>query len=191
MKKILPIMLIFYIFSIPSYGQVTGILPLNSVDLPNGAYVKDLGVQLPYYEGKWVGVLNDKKYTFEFVKFSQHLSQYELGGDYYYMDDLMGKFKVEDLSTGTVLYDNLSAVNYDDYNIFLASLRIEASFGYLDTINCLNSAGFYLSKLPANPDQLRYNNFALNEYLAFNCPFATQAEIPMFLPTSDLILTKM
>ena len=36
-----------------------------------------------------------------------------------------------------------------------------------------------------------YNNFALNEYLAFNCPFATQAEIPMFLPTSDLILTKM
>lgn len=191
MKKIQALLLIFYILSIPSYGQVTGILPLNSFDLPNGAYVKDLGNQLTYYEGKWVGSLNNKKYTFEFVKFPQHLSQYEVGGDYYYMDNLMGKFKVEDLSTGTVLYDNLSAINYDDYNIFLSSLRNGASFGYLDSINCLNSAGFYLFKVSGSPNQLSYKNFALDDYIEYNCPYATQAEIPMFLPTSDLILTKL
>ncbi len=190
MKKTIKILSLFLLFTINCNCQVTTIVPYNSYDYPNGAYIKDLDNELPFYVDTWVGILDNKKYTFEFIKFTQHLSQYESGGPYHYIDALRGKFKVEDLTTGTVLYDNLSATAYEDYNIDLSSLIIGASFFYLDKNNCFNSAKFFLLKVAGNPNQLRYEHFRLTDYIDNDCPYTNQADIPMFLPTGDLILTR-
>lgn len=190
MKKTIKILSLFLLFTINCNCQVTTIVPYNSYDNPNGAYVKDLDNELPFYVDTWVGILDNKKYTFEFVKFTQHLSQYESGGPYHYRDELMGKFKVEDLTTGTVLYDNLSATAYEDYNIDLSSLIIGASFFYLDNDNCFNSAKFFLLKVVGNPNQLRYEHFRLTDFIPYECSYENQEDIPMFLPKGDLILTR-
>lgn len=185
-------LIIFLIFKTNCSSQVTEIVPLRSLasEHDNGVYLKDIDNELTFYEGTWVGTLNDKKYTFEFVKFTQHLSQYEVGGDYYYRDDLMGKFKVEDLITNNVIYNDLSIITYEDFKIFLTSLRVGAYFSYVDKVNCFNSADFFLFKVSGNPNQLRYENFSLNFYSNYNCQYTNQEDIPLFLPMSDLILTR-
>jgi len=187
MKKTFKILSLFLLFSINVNCQVTTVIPLDQYDYPNGAYKKDLNNELPFYVDTWEGVLNNKKYTFEFVKFTQHLTQYDTGY-YHYADELMGKFKVVDLTTGITLYDNLAATSYEDYNIFL--LTLNGSFMYMDNNHCFNSAEFYLFKIPGNPNQLNYNQFSLTGFTNFDCPYQNQADIPMFLPTGDLILTR-
>ena len=192
MKKTIKILSLFLLFTINCNCQVTSIVPLASLSFehPSGVYMKDLDNELPFYVDTWEGILDNKKYTFEFVKFAQHLSQYEPGGAYYYMDDLMGKFKVEDLTTGTILYNSMSTTVYEDYIIYLNTLQIGASFSYSDKNNCFNNAKFYLLKVAGNPNQLRYEHFRLTDYIDNDCPYANQADIPMFLPTGDLILTR-
>jgi len=190
MKKIFKLASLLF-FTINVNCQVTSIVPLRSrsFEHPNGVYIKDLDNELLFYVDTWEGVLNNKKYTFEFVKFTQHLTQYDTGY-YHYRDVLKGKFKVVDLSTGITLYDNLAATAYEDYNIFLASLRSGGSFSYMDVQNCYNSADFQLYKVTGNPNQLYYNQFSLTDFTNFDCPYQNQADIPMFLPTGDLILTR-
>lgn len=190
MKKTIKILSLFLLFTINCNCQVTTIVPRSEYDYPNGAYLKDLDNELPFYVDTWVGILDNKKYTFEFVKFTQHLSQYEPGGPYHYKDKLRGKFKVEDLTTGSVLYNDLYITDYHDYKLNLLSLRIGASFSYTDNNNCFNSADFYLLKVVGNPNQLRYEHFRLTEFNSYDCPYENQADIPMFLPTGDLILTR-
>jgi len=104
---------------------------------------------------------------------------------------LKGKFKVVDLATGITLYDNLAATDYEDYTIFLTSLQSGGSFSYVDAQNCYNTADFQLYKVSGNPNQLHYNQFRLISYAYFfDCPYENQEDIPMFLPTGDLILTR-
>lgn len=189
MKKIFNITTLLFIFSINCNCQVTTTMPFETYDYPNGAYLKDLENKLPFYVGTWEGILNNKKYTFEFVKFTQHLSQSSTEY-YHYEDELMGKFRVIDLATGTTLYDNLAATDYDDYNIFLTTLKAGGSFTYLDSEHCFNSARFELFKVVGNPNQLRYNQFRSTTYHYSDCPYQSKADIPMFLPTGDLILTR-
>lgn len=192
MKNTIKILSLFLLFTINCNCQVTSIVPLESLssEHPNGVYLKDLNDELPFYVDTWVGILNNKKYTFEFVKFTQHLSRYEPDGDYHYCDRLKGKFKVEDLSTGSILYNDLSITDYYDYKLNLLSLRIGASFSYIDKENCFNSAKFFLLKVAGNSNQLRYKHFRPTDYINIDCPYANQGDIPMFLPTGDLILTR-
>ncbi|MFC4739830.1 hypothetical protein ACFO3U_07475 [Flavobacterium ponti] len=56
----------------------------------------------------WKGTINNKEYTFQFVKLHQNLTTVS-NGDYYYEDVLKAKFKVVDLSLNVILYDNLNA----------------------------------------------------------------------------------
>ena len=190
MKNTIKILSLFLLFSINCNCQVTTIVARSEYDYPNGAYLKDLNDELPFYVDTWVGILNNKKYTFEFVKFTQHLSQSEPGGTYHYKDKLRGKFKVEDLTTGSILYNDLSITDYYDYKLNLLSLRIGASFSYIDKENCFNSAKFFLLKVAGNSNQLRYKHFRPTDYINIDCPYANQGDIPMFLPTGDLILTR-
>lgn len=190
MKKTIKILSLILLFTINCNCQVTTIVPRSEYDFPNGAYLKDLDNELPFYVDTWVGFQDNKKYTFEFVKFTQQLSQYEPGGDYNYRDELVGKFKVENIVTGDVLYNNIPTIAFEDYKIFLTSLRTSASFSYVDKVNCFNSADFFLVKVIGNPNQLKYEHFTLTEFMVDGCPYTNQADIPMFLPTGDLILTR-
>ncbi|GAA4775922.1 MULTISPECIES: DUF6705 family protein [Flavobacterium] len=110
-----------YLLIITAISCKSQIAPLNGLtfEYPNGTYFKDLNNELDYYVGRWEGTLNNKKYTFEFVKFTHHLSSYDgtTNGSYYYKDIVKVKLKVLDLQSNQILYDNLNAINYDDYLI--------------------------------------------------------------------------
>ncbi|MDT0294490.1 hypothetical protein ACFQ3R_12000 [Mesonia ostreae] len=190
MKNI--IKLILFLFTVNVSCQVTNIVPLNTVYYSDGAYLKDLNNELSLLEGTWEGTLNNKKYIFQFTVFYQHL---ETGADgsYEYEDKLSGKFKVIDLGTNQVLYDNLNASNYEDYGILnFIILGNEFMMGFFDTPNnCYNQADFSIIKDPNNLNQITYKSFEMGDYGGLTpCNYNTQEDIPMFLPTQELILTK-
>lgn len=171
--------------------QVTTTVPLNTYDYPNGAYLKDLNNELPFWEGIWEGVADNKKYIFEFTLFRQHLDSY-IGG-YHYTDIIKGKFKVIDLNTNQVLFNNLQVTNYEDYPISgLVIKGREFFFGFYDNeINCFNSVLFTLTKDPTNQTQINYTDFRFNGYGGpADCNYQNQSDIPMFLPRVNLVLTK-
>lgn len=195
MKYTLKYILILTVLSCKS--QVTSIAPLNglSFENPNGTYFKDLNNELDYYVGKWEGILNNKKYIFEFVKFTQHLRSYDgtTNGRYHYEDELKGKLKVVDLQTNQVLYDNLNATNYDDYLILgLAKKNGMFSFRYRGKPeHCYLLAEFHLRRINGQPNQLTYCYFTLQSYRDNECfNYQNIYDIPIFLPKADLILTK-
>ena len=190
MKNILKLVVCLLITHHAS-SQVTTIVPLSSYDFPNGSYVKDLNDELMYWEGTWEGIVNNKKYTFMFTKFLQHLR-----GDsnnYHYRDEIAGKYKVLDLTTNQVLYDNLAATNYDDYSILGLAIRNgDFSFWFQDVASkCYNSVKFNLHKINGQPNQVKYCNFRFSEYHYYDCTnYPDQTSIPMFLPQVNVILTK-
>lgn len=191
MKKII---LIFVItFSISCKSQVTQIVPLNSLRQDygqNGVYFKDINNTLNNYEGTWEGVVNNKKYTFQLVKFTQ---QQHGTTNYYYEDEIKIKYRVIDLLNNQTLYDNLSAINYDDYYILGLSITYNSfMFWFQDNINlCYNSGKFVLQKMTGQPLQLKYCYFKYDYYENENCPnYTSQEQIPMFLPKQELVLTK-
>lgn len=171
--------------------QVTTTLPMSSYDYPNGAYLKDLNNELSYWEGTWEGTINNKKYTFVFTKFIQHLTGET--NDYYYQDEIRGKYKVLDLATNQILYDNLSVNNYNDYSILGLVIRDgDFTFWFQDVESkCYNSVQFHLQKINGQPNQVKYCYFRFLDYQNWDCTnYSNQTSIPMFLPQEELIFIK-
>lgn len=190
MKKTIITLLIAF-NSILACSQITTTVPLNTYNYQNGAYLKDLNNELSFLVGTWEGIVDNKRYIFEFTLFTQHLTSYN--GGYHYTDIIKGKLKVVDLNTNQILFNNLSVTNYNDYQI--SSLIIKGRslhFGFYDNENnCFNSALFTLVKDPTNSTQINYTNFRLNSYGGpADCIYENQSDIPMFLPRVDLVLTK-
>ncbi|UOX35117.1 hypothetical protein LXD69_06285 [Flavobacterium sediminilitoris] len=181
----------FLLFTIQVSCQVTQIKPLNYTDIEsNGDYLKDLDGILPFWVGTWKGTVNNREYTFQFTKFTQHLTTFS-SGRYFYLDELKAKFKVVDLSTNQVLYDDLNVTEFSDYKIrYLSNLYEEYTFHFRDTeSNCNNQARFTLIKSVDNPNQIAYKDFKYDENI-YECPYETQADIPMFLPKTNLVLIR-
>jgi hypothetical protein len=188
--------IVFFIFIFTTNVNcqtVTTIVPYRTLEYPNGAYLKDLDNEFPFWLGTWEGIANNKKYTFTFVLFQQQLMTFP-SGEYQFRDNLVGKLKVTDLSTNLVIYNESSFTSFDDYLIFGHVIHgREFHFGFTDTENhCNNSADFTLVKYNDNPNQILYKNFRYGEYFTFDgpCPYTNQGVIPMFLPKVDLFLTR-
>lgn len=195
MKKILKIAFSLF-FAINTYSQVTVILPLSSFDDTNGAYYKDLDNELLTYEGTWEGVLNNKKYTFVFQKFTQQLrSFYPFSDSYAYHDELKGKFKVTDITTNTIIYSSLNAINYDEFPIFgiVKPYHNRFQFIFTDTDeNCSNTLEFYLENIQNQTNQLKYSYFNYDGWWNKDCTtYSDRMDIPVNLPMNELILTKL
>lgn len=180
------------LFTLNCYCQT---LPLNSPEDPNnGGYLKDLDNVLPFWVGTWKGVVNNKEYTFQFTTFLHHIVCFP-SGNYYYKDKLMGKFKVVDLTTNEVLYDDLSDTNFVYYNIELIGYNIYNGYTFLynddDITHCNNKTKFTIIKSLSNPNQVTYTNFEYTEFISpSDCIYPEQEDIPMFLPKVNLILTR-
>jgi hypothetical protein len=147
---------------------------------------------LPFFEGIWKGTFNNKELTLQFTKFPYHLNAYS-SEHYVYTDMLMAKFKVIDLSTNQILYDDLSIANFEDYKITLLAYRLnEYSFIYWDTVaNCYNKVEFALVKNNTNPNQIEYKDFIYGGYEYWDCTsYPNQEDIPMFLPKVNVTLTR-
>ena len=173
----------------------TPVLPLSTYeDIPNGAYLQDLNNSFGQYIGIWEGTLNNKKYTFEFTKFEQHYDDFSLC----YEDILKSKFRVTDITSGTIEYDGLSASDYDDYRILTipppSNGMLHCFFTDTDA-NCRNELEFYLRNINGQPNKLTYCNFRYTDEWGLpgiECvDYADRMDIPVFLPMQDLILTKL
>lgn len=168
MVKIFSITILFLLFSINCNCQT---LPLNSPEEPNnGAYLKDIDNVLPFWVGTWKGTMGNKEYTFQFTTFLRFSSE-----RYYYIDELLGKFKVVDLTTNTVLYDDLNVSNFEDYKISLSYPG--NNIGYVfsfddDNAHCNNSIEFtltiesYTYAIKIN-DVVKFYDFMEKKYTSF------------------------
>ncbi|MFY0482393.1 DUF6705 family protein [Flavobacterium sp. PLA-1-15] len=169
-------------------------LPLltPSFDISTGAYLKDLDNELPYWVGTWKGVSGNREYTFQFTSFPHHLNSFS-NGDYYYIDELKGKFKVVDLTTNQVLYNDMMVTNFEDYKIGLSAYGTNIGYRFYyrdDEAHCDNFTGFVLLKSSSNSNQITYTGFEYYQLLeADTCPYQQQ-NIPMFLPKVTLTLTR-
>ena len=185
---------IFLVLLITQLVSCQTIMPLSSLTNPSGAYLKDLDNTFLPYLGTWEGILNNKKYTFMFVKFTQRLIV-RSNSHSYYRDDLMGKFKVTDITTGNILYDNTSAINYGEYKIDGTNpSRGVCTFYFTDTdANCRNQMEFTLMNIRGQPNQLKYCYFEYTDsWSGFECTnYPNRMDIPVFLPKEELILTKI
>ena len=165
------------------------IVPLNNVDSPEGAYEKDLDNVLPFFEGTWKGTFNNKELTLQFTRFPYHFRTFSN----VYTDMLMVKFKVIDLSTNQVLYDDLNITAFEDYKVRSLAYRLnEFNFSYIDAEGgCYNSIKFTLVKSNTNPNQIEYKDFIYDGYEYWDCTsYPNQEDIPMFLPKVDMTLTR-
>lgn len=185
-------LLVCLLITLNANCQVTTTVPISSYDYPNGAYLKDLDNELSYWEGTWEGTVNNKKITIVFAKIIQHLKG-DVNEHYYYRDEIIGKYKVVDLITNQVLYDNLSATNYNDYSILGLVVRNgDFTFRFQDVDSkCYNSVQFHLQKITGHPNQVKYCYFRFLDYQNWDCTnYTNQGSIPMFLPQVDLTLIK-
>ena len=189
--KLLKFIIAFTLLTSCSSAQVTQTVSVNALrmDYPqDGVYFKDLNNEMAHYVGTWQGVQNNKKYIFQFVKFEQHLEN-DTDNTYFYIDCIRIKFKVIDLTSNQVLYDDTSITNYDDFKILGLSLKT-GGYWYLDKANCELDVKFSIHKIIGNPNQIKYCYFNYVWYNIEGCPYANTISIPMFLPKEDLILTK-
>ncbi len=172
------------------------ILPLNTYEnIPLGAYKKDLNNDLLPYIGTWEGTLNNKKYTFEIIKFT-HQAQY---GEYY-QDKLSVKFKVLDLNTSIILYDDLSVIDFEDCKIRTV---VWQNHGILDCFftdieeNCFNTLEFTIRKVKNQPTKMTYCYFKYGDSwgarrVQDKCiKYSDQMDIPVFLPMQNVDLVKL
>ncbi|AWM13788.1 hypothetical protein DI487_07875 [Flavobacterium sediminis] len=169
-------------------------LPLSSLEEPNtGGYLKDIDNVLPFWEDTWKGTTNNKEYTFQFTVFLHHLTTFS-SERYYYIDKLVGKFRVIDLITGQELYNDLAVTNFDDYKIELLAYgnNIGYVFSFTDSeSHCNNSINFTLLRNGSNTNEIIYTAFEYNQFfLMEDCPYTNRSDIPMFLPTQDFVLTR-
>lgn len=194
--KILFKILFFLLISFNSNCQtITTTLPLRtlSADCPNGAYLKDLDNEFPFWLGTWEGVSDGEKYEFTFVLFQQHLTTYP-NGEYEFSDEVVGKLKVTNITTNEVIYDESSFTNFDDYLIHGHLIHGRSFyFGYSDKeYHCNNGVNFTLVKSTTDLNEILYKDFSYDEYYTLDgpCPYANQEDIPMYLPKVDLVLTR-
>jgi len=191
------IILILFCISVQISSCQT-IKPLDTYDYQDGDYMKDLNNVLLPYVGTWEGVLNNKKYTFVFTKFTQHLTAYS-SVFFHYSDDLMANFKVTDLATNTVIYDNTATTSYNNQRIFCANPDVPRGMLHLfftDTdANCQNKLSFVLRNITGYPDQLTYCYFKYGSWgngVYRDCPnYTDRSQIPVYLPQQDFVLTKL
>lgn len=165
---------------------------IHDYDFPNGAYLEDINNELGYFVGTWEGIHNNKKYTFQFVKFLQVLNG-DINSDHYYEDELYIKFKVFDLSTNQTLYDDTNVVNYSDFKILQIGMRNgngPSYYWYKDEQNCNLDVRFIMHKVVTNQNQLKYCYFEYYDADFEGCPYPNTLAIPMFLPKEDMIFTK-
>ena len=195
--KIMIMKTLFYITSLLfvsiTFAQEGVEVPFTYIQVPDGTYMKDIqNVYLPYI-GTWKGVTSDnKEFTLQLVKFTKHLRTFP-NGYYYYKDELVGKYQLKNLTTGTIISNTLNAVNYEDYRIYALGKPINSVLDliFIDTTLCMNSLRIYLDDVPGSPNQLRYTS-VYTEYRSFDCPYTNQIDIPLPVPSAlkVVLLTK-
>ncbi|SHE94664.1 DUF6705 family protein [Chryseobacterium takakiae] len=183
MKSVL-LLIIFTVVSCKSQQ----ISPMNTpfLDIPKGAYLKDLNNELNPYIGAYKANFNSNEITLFITKQENKLEQ--TGQKNYYMDALIVKYIVKNLS-GVILQDTQNNVTDIELYIIGTSPSKNAITFYYSGTNCSVGWGdIYLKKINATQISWEYHPDDIVT-TADKCPPTLDTNI--YLPeTKDLIFTK-
>ena len=192
MKKYITFLLLLINISL-IYSQEGVEVPLNydpTIHLISGTYKKDITNYFGPYIGTWIGTWNNKQFTLQLVKVVKKQITYE-SGYYYYRDLLIGKYSVIDLTDNSVIDDNLSEpdVNLAKINSLSRPKNNMFDFIYMDKDNCSNTGIIDLFGDPTTNHityRYQYDEFWSSQ----DCVYSSQDQIPIYIPTVNVVLTR-
>ncbi|SMC33612.1 DUF6705 family protein [Chryseobacterium sp. YR221] len=179
---------LFIFFSVSIFFKAQQIYSLrpSEIDLPENSYQKDTNNELPYYEGTWKGIWDNKIIYVTFKKLS---NKYD-NNFKHYKDYLIGKFKVLD-NNGSILFDNTSLTD-DNAKINGVSFRKygdKYSLIYVDPDLCNTSGGIAINFIDSSKTQLNWKLTLGSNMITTDCQYYNTTPFPQALP-KEIILTK-
>ncbi|WP_288447771.1 DUF6705 family protein [uncultured Chryseobacterium sp.] len=155
---------------------------------PANSYLKDLNNELPEYEGTWKGTWNNKTIYIILKKIKRNFTH--LDNNPYYMDILIGKFKVTD-SNGSILFDN---TNISDEQAKIEGGKFGKSDGkysltYTDSEICNINGLIKIYFTDSTKTKLSWKFSDMTDIITPDCPYYNSNPFPEPLPKS-IILTK-
>ncbi|MDO3423888.1 hypothetical protein QWT87_03230 [Chryseobacterium sp. APV1] len=166
------------------------IYPLRTYSIvPSNSYIKDLNSELLSYEGMWTANWNGKVFFIELKKVKKYFTH--LDNNPYYMDVLIGKFKVTD-SNGQVLFDNTSI---PDNNAKVVGGKIfsptstKYSLRYIDPEICGMNGLIMINFTDSTKTKLNWKFSDMTDIITVDCQYYNTNPFPQPLP-KNIILTK-
>ena len=183
MKKIF---LFIVLVSLISCKAQTYPLRTYGISIPMNAYLKDTNNELPAYEGTWKGMWNNKIIYITLKKLNYHYRE-PLN---YYIDILIGKFKVTD-NSGNILFDN---TNLPDTEAKIEGGRFRKKDGkysltYSDSEICCLNGFIQINFTDSTKTKLAWKFNEGDFIITKDCPYYSSPEFPQPLP-KEIILIK-
>ncbi len=178
-----------------NFAQVGVIKPINTsgLSVANGTYIKDTNNSFAPFIGTWRVSWNAKTITFYITKVIKNLDTYP-NDDFYFEDRVIAKYIITDNVTGVELANTTLINNFRDQKIINISIVKNGKFEFLYTDRDLCGYGgiIYLRQDPNNPDIMNYGFMFDREYqLPRGCIYPTIPSIPILIPTTSLVLTRI
>ncbi|MCE3075634.1 DUF6705 family protein [Chryseobacterium gwangjuense] len=185
MKNIL--LLILFILATSCKAQTYPLRTYSTV--PSDSYIKDLDDELLAYEGTWTGQWNGKIFNLSLKKIKKYFTH--LNNNPYYMDVLIGKFKVTNLN-GLVLFDNTSVSDSDAKIVggkIFSQSSTKYSLRYLDPDICDMNGLIMINFTDQSKTMLNWKFSDTTDIITSDCSFYNSNPFPDPLPKS-IVLTK-
>jgi hypothetical protein len=161
--------------------------PLRTyTDIPENAYLKDTNNELQDYVGTWKGTWGDR---IIYINFKKSINIYnELLK--YYKDNLIGRFKVTDLS-GNILFDNMAL---PDGKVKIQGGKFRKiddkySLAYVDSDLCDTSGNIIINFTDPSKTQLNWKYNEGSNMITTDCQYYNTTTFPTALP-KDIVLIK-
>ncbi|MCQ9636119.1 hypothetical protein MP478_12545 [Chryseobacterium sp. WG14] len=193
MKKIILILLLSCINKI----NAQQIFPLNTpkINIPNGAYYKDLDGELDPYIGIWKGTWDGKTLYLQLKKVKDRSVAND--GTYYESDQIMGERKVI-AANGTVEIDHISNFNQNSpefYGIFGQYNNFVQKYLLFQPKNMCNSRGNVdINFIGNQKEQIKLHYKLMPMHISKGCENSNQQyqnDMPINLNfPKDIVLTK-
>ena len=186
------------LISLFTYCQEGVIISINSdkTVLENGTYIKDIDNEFAPYIGTWQGTfgtaLDPKTFSLTIQKVT-HYRETVPNGDYNYIDILIGKYIVTDVNSELEIANTMAINNPSLVKItsFYGPHDNRFKFNYDDVDLCNVSLTITLKRNLTNPNELKYYVDESDFWIEENCPYTQKADIPIPIPKTSLVLTKI
>lgn len=184
--------------SLFTYSQEGVIISINAdkTVLENGTYIKDINDEFAPYIGTWHGAFGTASEPKEFFLTIEKVTRYRQNfpnGDYNYIDMLIGKYIVTDVNSELEIANTMAINNPSLAKItsFYAPHDNRFKFNYDDVDLCNVSLTITLKRNLTNPNELNYYVDESDFWIEENCPYTQKADIPIPIPKTSLVLTKI
>ncbi|MDQ0593811.1 hypothetical protein QFZ37_002180 [Chryseobacterium ginsenosidimutans] len=181
------IFFIISLFTIISCKAQTYPLRTYGIEYPTNSYIKDTNNELPSYEGIWKGVWNNKTIYVTLKKIKRNFTHLE--NKPYYMDILIGKFKVTD-TNGLILFDNTNTSD-DEAKIEGGKFRKSDdnySLTYADSEMCNMNGFIKINFTDTTKTKLNWQFSDMTDIITPDCPYYNANPFPEPLPKNTILI---